>query len=103
MEDSVRELESAKMELARDRDLIEKERDGQLKALQDALEDALEAKIKLQTKYEKELSLMQQSNSTLVDDFEWKLHQVEATCKKKLVEKDKQVNELRIQTVILIV
>lgn len=68
-----------------------REKESQIKALQDALEDALEAKIKLQTKYEKELQDLQQSNSSLLDDFEWKLHQVESTARKKLLEKEKEV------------
>jgi hypothetical protein len=91
LEEKIKELESAKRDMSKDRDIMEKENELQIKALQLALEDALEAKAKLQAKYDKDLGEMQQSNSTIVDDFEWKLHQVEAAGRKKLQEKDRQV------------
>lgn len=92
MENKVKELELEKESLSKNWDDLEKEKGNQIKALQDALEDALEDKIKLQTKYEKELQDLQQSNSGLLDDFEWKLHEVEFNCRKKLVEKEQQVS-----------
>jgi len=92
LQQKIEDLESEKNKLLKQRESLEKDKDSQIKALQDALDDALESKIKLQTKYEKELRELQDSNSNLVDDFEWKLRQIESTCRKKLQDKDRQVS-----------
>ncbi|OXA62206.1 Myosin-13 [Folsomia candida] len=95
LQDTISSLSRQNTDLAKGQDVSRREKESQIKALQDALEDALEAKIKLQTKYEKELQDLQQSNSSLLDDFEWKLHQVESTARKKLLEKEKEVEHLK--------
>ncbi|XP_021949936.1 myosin heavy chain, embryonic smooth muscle isoform isoform X2 [Folsomia candida] len=93
LQDTISSLSRQNTDLAKGQDVSRREKESQIKALQDALEDALEAKIKLQTKYEKELQDLQQSNSSLLDDFEWKLHQVESTARKKLLEKEKELQD----------
>jgi t-SNARE complex subunit (syntaxin) len=98
LQQKIQEVEAERNKLLKDRDSLDKDKESQIKALQDALDDALETKIKLQTKYEKELRELQDSNSSLVDDFEWKLRQIESTCRKKLQDKDRQVCKLSCYT-----
>jgi chromosome segregation ATPase len=93
----VKKLEKERNDLVEEHEAIEVEREEELRALQNALDDALEQKIKIQTKYEKDLQKFKSNCSAqeqqLMDDFEWKLRQVEQSWKKKIQEKEKQVNE----------
>ena len=97
MKKKVEDLERDRDRLIQERNEYEREKEEELKALQSALEDALEEKIKVQTKWERDFAELQESNSCLMDDFEWKLRQIEANCKKKIQDKDKQVSDTAIQ------
>lgn len=67
-----------------------------------ALNETINQKQKLQTKFEEEYEKLRTVNSDreqqLLNDFEWKLREVELTCKRKLEEKDKN-NEEKIKQI----
>lgn len=59
-----------------------------------ALDEAMAEKEAIQTKFEKDFEKLRTVNTDreqqLLDDFEWKLREVEQACKKRLDEKEKQ-------------
>jgi len=67
-----------------------------------ALDETLRQKQKLQThfdaEYEKLRTLNTDREQQLVDDFEWKLREVEINCKRKLEDKDK-ANEEKVKQI----
>lgn len=97
LEVQIKSLEKEKHDLTEEHEAIEVEREEELRALQNALDDALEQKIKIKTKYEHEIQNLKTACSAqeqqLMDDFEWKLRQVEQSWKKKLTDKERQVNK----------
>lgn len=92
-EAKLRDLESEKNKILKERKSYEIEREEEIKALQEALDDTVSEKTRLQNKYNHDFAELQNANSGLMDDFEWKLRQIEQNCKKKIQEKDKQVSE----------
>jgi len=95
LECELRELKKEKAELITEHDAIEVEREEEMRALQNALDSGLELRIKIQNKFEQDFKALRNSYSSqeqqLMDDFEWKLRQIECTCKAKLREKDVEV------------
>ncbi|XP_065226763.1 golgin subfamily A member 6-like protein 25 [Planococcus citri] len=81
---------------------LESEKNEKIKTLQMALDDTLKQKQKIQARFEEEYEKLRTVNSDreqqLLNDFEWKLREVELTCKKKLEDKDKS-NEDKIKQV----
>lgn len=67
-----------------------------------ALDETLKQKQKLQAQFEDEYEKLRTVHSDreqqLLDDFEWKLREVELTCKRKLEDKDKS-NEEKIKQI----
>ncbi|ODN06174.1 hypothetical protein Ocin01_00461 [Orchesella cincta] len=92
-ESKLRDLESEKNKILKERKTVEIEREEEIKALQEALDDMTAEKNRLQNKYDRDFAELQTANTSLMDDFEWKLRQIEATCKKKIQDKDKQIQE----------
>lgn len=88
----MRDLESEKNKILKERKTYEIEREEEIKALQEALDDTVAEKNRIQNKFNHDFAELQAANTNLIDDFEWKLRQIEANCKKKIQEKDKQVN-----------
>lgn len=62
-----------------------------------ALEEALEEKALILARFEQDFEKLRTVNTDreqqLLDDFEWKLREVEQACKRRLEEKDKTVEE----------
>lgn len=90
-ESKVRDLDAEKNKILKERKTYEIEREEEIKALQEALDDTVAEKNRLQNKFNHDFAELQNANTSLIDDFEWKLRQIEANCKKKIAEKDKQV------------
>lgn len=67
-----------------------------------ALDETLKQKQRLQAQFEEEYEKLRTVHSDreqqLLDDFEWKLREVELTCKRKLEDKDKS-NEEKIKQI----
>ncbi|CAG2060053.1 unnamed protein product, partial [Timema podura] len=103
----VKRLETELQSLQKDRDSLQKEREDMLaereeemKIVQEALEESQEEKMAIQARFEKDFERLRTVNTDreqqLLDDFEWKLREVEQACKRRLEEKDK-VTEERIR------
>lgn len=90
-ESKFKELEAEKNTILKERKTYEIEREEEIKALQEALDDTVAEKNRIQNKFNQDFAELQTANTNLIDDFEWKLRQIEANCKKKIQEKDKQV------------
>jgi hypothetical protein len=62
-----------------------------------ALEEALEEKALILARFEQDFEKLRTVNTDreqqLLDDFEWKLREVEQACKRRLEEKDKATEE----------
>lgn len=62
-----------------------------------ALEEALEEKALVLARFEQDFEKLRTVNTDreqqLLDDFEWKLREVEQACKRRLEEKDKAAEE----------
>jgi chromosome segregation ATPase len=109
LRDRVKELEEqlAKVTAERDQLLLEKETtkkewEEELRNLQEALEKAEAQKKAVTAKYEKEYETLRTVNSDreqqMLDDFEWKLREVEQSAKRRLEEKAKEA-ERRVRDV----
>ncbi|PSN47607.1 hypothetical protein C0J52_04581 [Blattella germanica] len=107
-EDKVKELERQLQVIKLERDDLEKqrtrmeaERDEEMKIIQFALEEALEEKALVKCQFEKDFEKLRTVNTDreqqLLDDFEWKLREVEQACKRRLEEKDKQRKDMEIK------
>lgn len=66
-----------------------------------ALDEALKQKSILQKRFESEFNQLRSTSTAqeqqLLDDFEWKLREVEQSCKKKILEAEKCKRDLEAQ------
>lgn len=62
-----------------------------------ALDEALTEKIAIQTRFERDFERLRTVNTDreqqLLDDFEWKLREVEQACKRRLEDKEKSAKQ----------
>lgn len=76
------------------------ERDEEKKKVAETMEIAAKQKQEIEKKWRTDFEKLRTVNilkeQQLLDDFEWKLREVQQTCKKKLDDKDKDV-ETRLQ------
>ncbi|XP_054262298.1 myosin-10 isoform X2 [Macrosteles quadrilineatus] len=104
----VKELESQLEHLRQERNQLEQraqtletERLEERRIIQEALDSALAEKQSIQTKFEKDFERLRTVNTDreqqLLDDFEWKLREVNQACKKRLDEKENSCKQ-RIKT-----
>lgn len=80
---------------------MEAERDEEIKIIQDALDEAAAEREELIATFEKELQNMTTMNSTreqqLMEDFEWKLREMEKDHKKKLEERERKAESTLVR------
>ncbi|XP_075222165.1 uncharacterized protein LOC142324914 isoform X9 [Lycorma delicatula] len=71
---------------------LTEEREEERKIVQEALDEAMAEKTAVQEKFEREFERLRTENSDreqkMLDDFEWKLREVESACKKRLDDKE---------------
>ncbi|PNF29288.1 hypothetical protein B7P43_G08942 [Cryptotermes secundus] len=76
---------------------MEADREEEIKIIERALEEALEEKALILARFEQDFEKLRTVNTDreqqLLDDFEWKLREVEQACKRRLEEKDKAAEE----------
>ncbi|XP_046689181.1 protein FAM184A isoform X4 [Homalodisca vitripennis] len=96
----VKDLESQLETVRVERDRLEKEareleveREEERRIVQEALDEATAEKEAIQERFEKDFEKLRTVNTDreqqLLDDFEWKLREVEQACKRRLDEKEK--------------
>ncbi|KAK9752453.1 hypothetical protein QE152_g4185 [Popillia japonica] len=104
LKQKIEELEQQIEELRAEKDKLQKEHEGllnekeeQKKLIEKALDEALKQKTDVDKKWEEEFEKLRTLNMVkeqqTLDDFEWKLREVEKSCKKRLQEKDKDLEE----------
>ncbi|XP_039282770.1 myosin-11 isoform X4 [Nilaparvata lugens] len=101
----VKELEALLSATRAERDELKKKVDELLaeseeerKVAQEALDEAMVEKLAMQEKYEREFEKLRSANidreQKMLDDFEWKLREVEQACKKRLDDKEQTSKQL---------
>jgi hypothetical protein len=89
-------------QLLLEKESTKKEWEEELRSVQQSLDEAIEQKKAIMTKHEKEYEQLRTVNSDreqqMLDDFEWKLREVEKNSKKRIEEKTKEA-ERRIKDV----
>nr|CAI5848721.1 unnamed protein product [Callosobruchus analis] len=98
LETQLNELRNEKSRLEdRHKELIA-ERDEEKKRVAETLEQAIKQKQEIEQKWKVDFEKMRTINivkeQQLLDDFEWKLREVQQSCRKKLDDKDKDVQEM---------
>ncbi|XP_071542009.1 uncharacterized protein [Panulirus ornatus] len=94
LEETLKTTEEERDKLSKTMEEIEAEREEEIKIIQDALDEAAQEREELIATFEKELQNMNTRNSNreqqLMEDFEWKLREMEKEHKKKLDERDRK-------------
>jgi CHASE3 domain sensor protein len=89
-------------QLLLEKESTKKEYEEELRSIQQSLDEAVEQKNAIMTKHEKEYEQLRTVNADreqqMLDDFEWKLREVEKNSKKRIEEKTKEA-ERRIKDV----
>lgn len=89
-------------QLLLEKESTKKEWEEELRLVQQSLDEAVAQKQEIMTKHEKEYEQLRTVNSDreqqMLDDFEWKLREVEKTSKKRIEDKTKEA-ERRIKDV----
>ncbi|GJQ72878.1 hypothetical protein Trydic_g1526 [Trypoxylus dichotomus] len=97
LEQQIEELRAEKEKLEKEHEGILNEKEEQKKLIEKALDEALKQKTDVDKKWEEEFEKLRTLNmikeQQTLDDFEWKLREVEKSCKMKLQEKDKDLEE----------
>nr|CAH7735947.1 unnamed protein product [Callosobruchus chinensis] len=98
LESQLNELRDEKSRLEdRHKELIA-ERDEEKKRVAETIEQAIKQKQEIEQKWKVDFEKMRTINivkeQQLLDDFEWKLREVQQSCRKKLDDKDKDVHEM---------
>ncbi|CAL4107369.1 unnamed protein product, partial [Meganyctiphanes norvegica] len=97
LEEKMKKVEEERDQLKTTLSEIEVERDEEIKIIQDALDEAAQEREELIQTFEKEMANLTAINTTreqqLMEDFEWKLREMEKEHKKKLDEKNRLLEE----------
>ncbi|XP_076056387.1 uncharacterized protein LOC143034339 [Oratosquilla oratoria] len=97
LEEQLKEAEEEKQKLEKNLSEIELEREEEIKIIQDALDEAAQEREELITTFEKEMQNVNTINTSreqqLLEDFEWKLREMEKEHKKKMDEKERMCEE----------
>uniref|UniRef100_A0A1B6C1G2 Uncharacterized protein n=1 Tax=Clastoptera arizonana TaxID=38151 RepID=A0A1B6C1G2_9HEMI len=112
LQEQIKDLESQICTLKTERDtkliLEEKKlnkREEEFQMIQEALVKVLSEKDMIQKKFEQDFEKLRTVNTDreqqLLDDFEWKLREVEQTCKKKLDEKEHKIKEMESELIAI--
>ncbi|XP_044258106.1 protein FAM184A-like isoform X3 [Tribolium madens] len=100
LENELETLKKEKQQLEEQRTVILAERDAEKQKVEDILEQATVQKQEIEKKWKQDFEKLRTINimkeQQLLDDFEWKLREVQQTCKKRLDDKDKSIEE-RVQ------
>ncbi|XP_015839059.2 protein FAM184A isoform X1 [Tribolium castaneum] len=97
LENELDTLKKEKEKLEEQRTVILAERDAEKQKVDEILEQATAQKQEIEKKWKQDFEKLRTINimkeQQLLDDFEWKLREVQQTCKKRLDDKDKSIEE----------
>lgn len=90
-------LEEEKVKLEQKHAELAAERDEEKKKVTEAVEQTIKQKQEIEKKWKEDFEKLRTINilkeQQLLDDFEWKLREVQQKCKKRLEDKDKDVED----------
>lgn len=91
-------LEKEKQQIEKEKDALLQQKEDENKVLDIKLEEAMKSKASdaktWEQNYEKMRTVSIVKEQELMEDFEWKLREIQQTCKKKLMNKDKSIEEM---------
>lgn len=97
LENQLDALKQEKFELEQQRLAIMVERDAEKKKVEEILDQATTQKEEIEKKWKQDFEKLRTVNilkeQQLLDDFEWKLREVQQSCKKRLSDKDKNIED----------
>nr|XP_023025588.1 protein FAM184A-like isoform X3 [Leptinotarsa decemlineata] len=97
LEKQLNTLKEEKAALERRHEELIAERDEEKRKVSEAVQQAQRQKQEIEKKWKEDFEKLRTINilkeQELLDDFEWKLREVQQTCKKRLEDKDKAVDE----------
>ncbi|KAL1505970.1 hypothetical protein ABEB36_005412 [Hypothenemus hampei] len=97
LESQIKELKEEKEEIEAKHAELQSERDEERKKLAETLDGAVKQKEEIEKKWKSDFEKLRTVNivkeQELLDDFEWKLREVQQICKKKLDDKEKLIEE----------
>lgn len=95
LEQQLNTLQEEKVQLEQRHAELLAERDEEKKKVTEAIEQAAKQKQEIEKKWREDFEKLRTVNimkeQQLLDDFEWKLREVQQTCRKKLDDKDRDV------------
>ncbi|KAL3277423.1 hypothetical protein HHI36_012771 [Cryptolaemus montrouzieri] len=101
LEQQIESLKQEKAALEKQQEQIESEKKEEETKNKEALEQVMRQKNEIEAKWKKDFEKLRTINimkeQDLLDDFEWKLREVQQNCKKRLEEKDKAMEERLLQ------
>lgn len=97
LEEELETLKQEKEKLEKQKTVLLAERDVEKQKVEEILEQATVQKEEIEKKWKQDFEKLRTINimkeQQLLDDFEWKLREVQQTCKKRLDDKDKSIEE----------
>ncbi|XP_018561580.1 protein FAM184A isoform X2 [Anoplophora glabripennis] len=97
LENELNTLGDEKVKLEERHAELSAERDEEKKKVSETVEQAIKQKQEIEKKWKEDFEKLRTINilkeQQLLDDFEWKLREVQQTCKKRLEDKDKDVED----------
>lgn len=97
LEIQIEMLEKEKESLEKQKVTLIQQREEEKKALDAALEKAIQDKACAQKKWEEDFEKLRTvsivKEQELLNDFEWKLREIEQSCKRRIQEKDRRIEE----------
>lgn len=96
LEDDLKSFQNEKLLLEQRHSELVAEREEEKKKITETLDLATKQKAQIELKWKEDFEKLRTVNilkeQQLLDDFEWKLREVQQTCRKKLDDKDKDVD-----------
>lgn len=97
LEQQIESLKQEKIALVNQHEQMKMEQTESEKRNKEALEQAMRQKTEVEAKWKQDFEKLRTINimkeQDLLDDFEWKLREVQQSCKKRLEEKDRCMEE----------
>ncbi|GLV38013.1 uncharacterized protein CBL_07811 [Carabus blaptoides fortunei] len=97
LETQMNSIKEERDKLKQEHNTLEDERDEEKKIVQEALEVAEQEKQAIKKRWEEDFEKLRTVNTDreqqMLDDFEWKLREVQQSCKRRLDEKERQTVE----------
>ncbi|CAG0887193.1 unnamed protein product [Darwinula stevensoni] len=93
LEESLKSTQDQLEELKKEKEVLDGDREAELSFIQEALEEALSERAEIQARFESVRTMTSTREQQMMDDFEWKLREIERGYKQKILEKEQEIKE----------